>query len=308
MQHILKLCQFQYGQYGSNVPLLPPLWKSQFDGEVVIDEMLRSTKGLHLDGLEWSESTIRKRDLLHDFLDENFVRKLWTLPIEHRKDDEEWTELFTTNEIGEHLRFKLNFFAVHGLPGSDDCWLNVYIQRNYKKVLPQYPQSTDIEIITGSAKTLYLEVERKVISIERMLHSIHQFNTMDKEALSQSESAQQNVFEMSNMIRSTIKEIDDLALNEQLADIIRFCGTKVLRRLKGSKFSLLVYSNMDLSKFDDVKCSQLEDIQLLLLEMKEKVDAIPIEDVMALSDTVTQSVRWLTKELKRSRHKRKTAH
>merc|ERR1712083_18501 len=102
----------------------------------------------------------------------------------------------------------------------------------------------DIEIITGSARTLYLEVERKVVSIENMLHSIHRFNSMDKAALSESESALQNVFEMSSMIRATIKEIDDMALNEQLADIIRFCGTKALRRLKGHKLSLLVDRNM----------------------------------------------------------------
>merc|ERR1712087_725946 len=114
-----------------------------------------------------------------------------------------------------------------------------------------------------------------------MLHSIHCFNQLDRGLLSESERALQNVFEMAN--------------------IIRFCGTKTLRRLKHSKLSLLVDRNMDLMKFDEVKVSQLEDIHLLLAEMKDKLDAIPIEEIITLSDTVTQSVRWLKAELKRNR-------
>merc|ERR1711879_294014 len=99
MQHIVKLCQFQYGQYGSNVPLLPPIWNSQYNKELLVDGVLgnripsdvakedddEKEKGFTLDGMEWSEWTIRKRDVVHDFLEENYVRILWLLPIEHRK-------------------------------------------------------------------------------------------------------------------------------------------------------------------------------------------------------------------------------
>ena len=81
MQHIVKLCQFQYGQYGSNVPLLPPIWNSQYNKELLVDGVLgnkipsddakeeddQKEKRFTLDGIEWSEATIRYLTQQHSY-------------------------------------------------------------------------------------------------------------------------------------------------------------------------------------------------------------------------------------------------
>ena len=38
MQHIIKLCQYQYGQ--QNIPLLPPIWNSQYNSNLLLHQIL----------------------------------------------------------------------------------------------------------------------------------------------------------------------------------------------------------------------------------------------------------------------------
>eukprot|EP01084_Bolivina_argentea_P033976 62845_1 len=152
MQHMIKLCQYQYGP--QNIPILPPIWKSQFNENLIIHKILQCDNGnnqsdcFHFDGLNWNEFTKKKIKIVTKYLDNNFVRKLQFLPIQHRKNNNLWNKLIKNNNISKHLRFKINFYSIKGLPNSDDSWINNYIHKHYKKLLPQFKQSMDINIIT----------------------------------------------------------------------------------------------------------------------------------------------------------------
>ena len=326
MQHIIKLCQYQYGQ--QNIPLLPPIWNSQYNANLLIHRILPQTDDekqikqnqqqtytnyhqFRFDGLDFNENTKSKIKILVQYLDKNFVRKIQFLPIQHRnkKNEKEWTKLFENNNISKHLRFKINFYSIQGLPNSDDIWINNYIQKNYKKILPQFNQSMDIDIITAKSKAIYNDIESKVFCIENMLHFINVFNkinengknngyrhTNNKYKLAEA-SSNSEIVEMKSMIQSTIKEIDEMGLNEQFYQIIQFCGTKRLNELKENKFKLLMNKDIDLTQFDELKCNELNEIHLILLEMKDEIYSIPIEDIIHLSQTVCGSVQWLSNEL-----------
>ena len=169
----------------------------------------------------------------------------------------------------------------------------------------------DIDIITAKSKIIYNDIEAKVFCIENMLHFINVFNNIsfkkrhghinnnNNHYKVETLNNDSQIIEMKQMIQSTIKEIDEMGLNQQFYQIIQFCGTKRLNELKQTKFKLLNNNNntIDLTQFDFEKCMELNEIHSILLEMKHKIYSIPIEDISHLSDTVCGSVQWLSNEI-----------
>eukprot|EP01083_Nonionella_stella_P301742 1036886_1 len=131
MHHMMKLCQYQYGQ--QHIPLLPPIWNSKYNSSLSIQQLFAmdcdeesSDSDFHFDGVQWNQITQRQINIVCQYLDANLVRKIQFLPIQHRKEAEKWNQLMQNNKIAPHLRFKINFYAIRGLPNSDDDWINSY--------------------------------------------------------------------------------------------------------------------------------------------------------------------------------------
>merc|ERR1712154_73885 len=174
---------------------------------------------------------------------------------------------------------KLNFYAVQGLPESDDYWINNYIQQNYKNQgMPQFQQSMNIDIITNKAKAMFNDIESKVVCIRNMLLCINAFNKIDINRQQQIRYNNRNnnnysqIVEMNEMIKATIKEIDEMGLNEDFFQILQFCGIKKLNQMKknGTFDVLMDDDNVDLNEFDITKYNQLTGVNCILSEMKEK--------------------------------------
>ena len=123
------------------LPLLPMEWVDAYHPDMTIEEYLIGKDNnkqrfkwkknqFHLEGVDWNDNTKHQTQEMVKFLDENMVRKISVLPKQHRNDGEKWDEFMIPNMISPHFRFKINYFALKGVPSSGDIWINQYI-KNY---------------------------------------------------------------------------------------------------------------------------------------------------------------------------------
>eukprot|EP01083_Nonionella_stella_P301741 1036881_1 len=301
MHHMMKLCQYQYGQ--QHIPLLPPIWNSKYNSSLSIQQLFAmdcdeesSDSDFHFDGVQWNQITQRQINIVCQYLDANLVRKIQFLPIQHRKEAEKWNQLMQNNKIAPHLRFKINFYAIRGLPNSDDDWINSYIECNFQHnsfSLPQWQQSMDVAVITTSAMQMFDDIQHKVMAIQQMLHYIHVFKRMQIKNCNT-----RDMKEMNQTISETIAEIDQMGLNQEFYQIIQFCGTQALKQLKATHKTLFA-AHCTLDDLDEAKWNELAQTKQILKDMKQAVYSIPIHDIVALSQTVSHSVQWLQNQLEK---------
>ena len=70
--------------------------------------------------MDYNDQCVKQATALCNFLEQSWIKKIKLLPEGHRTDWKQWDAFTNANQISQHLRFRLNLFAMQGVEEVED--------------------------------------------------------------------------------------------------------------------------------------------------------------------------------------------